>query len=42
MNYRLRLVGTGAAAKLISSTYEPTAGRADVYEVQFRLIYTFN
>ena len=42
MNYRLRVIGSGANAKLIDTTFEPTSGRADVYEVQFRLIYTFN
>ena len=42
LTYRMRLVGTGASAKLMDKTFEATSSRADVYEVQFRLIYTFN
>jgi hypothetical protein len=40
--YRLRVIGTGPTAKLINTTFEPTNSRADVYEVQFRIVYTFN
>jgi hypothetical protein len=38
--YRLRVVNN--STELMTKTFEPTASRADVYEVQFRLIYTFN
>lgn len=42
MTYRMRLTGSGATAKLMTNTFEATSGRSDVYEVQFRFIYTFN
>jgi len=40
--YRLRTVGTGANAKLIDRTFEPTAGLSDVFSIQLGVRYSFN
>lgn len=40
--YRLRSIGTAAAAQLMTTSLEPTSGIGDVFRVQIGVRYTFN
>jgi hypothetical protein len=40
--YRLRSIGAGAAAALMTTSLQPTAGIDDVWRIQIGLRYTFN